>query len=67
MVLAARGARQEGLDHQRGHVGAHQGLEAPVGADREVARVCLRLGQEARAGDGVVDLGLGSAPTSSTA
>ena len=51
---------QEGLDHGRRHVGAHQGLEARVGADREVARVCLRLGQEARAGDGVVDLGLGA-------
>ena len=50
---------QEGLDHGRRHVGAHQGLEAPVGADREVARVRLRLGQEARAGDGVVDLRLG--------
>ena len=49
---------QEGLDHGRRHVGAHQGLEARVGADREVARVCLRLGQEARAGDGVVDLAL---------
>ena len=35
------------------------GLEARVGADREVARVRLRLGQEARAGDGVVDLRLG--------
>ena len=31
-----------------------------VGADREVARVCLRLRQEPRAGDGVVDLRLGS-------
>ena len=51
---------QEGLDHGRRHVGAHQGLEARVGADREVARVRLRLGQEARAGDGVVDLRLGS-------
>ena len=51
---------QEGLDHRRGHVGARQGLEAPVGADREVARVCLRLGEEPRAGDGVVDLRLGS-------
>ena len=51
---------QEGLDHRRGHVGAHQGLEAPVGADREVARVCLRLGEEPCAGDGVVDLRLGS-------
>ena len=50
---------QEGLDHGRRHVGAHQGLEARVGADREVARVRLRLGQEARAGDGVIDLGLG--------
>ena len=50
---------QECLDHRGRHVGAHQGLEASVGADREVARVCLRLGQEARAGDGVVDLGLG--------
>ena len=50
---------QEGLDHGRRHVGAHQGLEARVGADREVARVRLRLGQEARAGDGVVDLRLG--------
>ena len=44
---------------RRSHVGAHQGLEAAVGADREVARVCLRLGEEPRAGDGVVDLGLG--------
>ena len=35
-------------------------LEARVGADREVARVRLRLGQEPRAGDGVVDLRLGS-------
>ena len=51
---------QEGLNHGRRHVGAHQGLEARVGADREVARVRLRLGQEARAGDGVVDLRLGS-------
>ena len=50
---------QEGLDHGRRHVGAHQGLEARVGADREVARVRLRLDQEARAGDGVVDLRLG--------
>ena len=50
---------QEGLDHRGGDVGAHQGLEAAVGADREVARVCLRLRQEPRAGDGVVDLGLG--------
>ena len=50
---------QEGLDLGRRDVGAHQGLEAPVGADREVARVRLRLGQEARAGDGVVDLRLG--------
>ena len=50
---------QERLDHWGRHVGAHQGLEAPVGADREVARVGQRLGQEARAGDGVVDLGLG--------
>ena len=51
---------QERLDHGGSHVGAHQGLEARVGADREVARVRLRLGQEARAGDGVVDLGLGA-------
>ena len=51
---------QERLDHGGSDVGAHQGLEARVGADREVARVCLRLGQEARAGDGVVDLGLGA-------
>ena len=51
---------QEGLDLGRGHVGAHQGLEAPVGADREVPLVGQRLGQEARAGDGVVDLRLGS-------
>ena len=43
----------------RGHIGAHQGLEAPVGADRKVPGVGQRLGQEARAGDGVVDLGLG--------
>ena len=50
---------QEGLDLGRGHVGAHQGLEAPVGADREVPLVGQRLGEEARAGDGVVDLGLG--------
>ena len=52
--------RQEGLDHGGRHVGAHQGLEASVGADREVARVGLRLVQEARAGDGVVDLRLGA-------
>ena len=52
--------RQERLDHGRRHVGARHGLEACVGADREVARVCQRLGQETRAGDGVVDLGLGS-------
>ena len=51
---------QEGLDHGGSDVGAHQGLEARVGADREVARVRLRLGEEARAGDGVVDLCLGS-------
>ena len=51
---------QEGLDLGRGHVGAHQGLEAAVGADREVPLVGQRLGEEARAGDGVVDLGLGS-------
>ena len=51
---------QEGLDHGGSDVGAHQGLEARVGADREVARVRLRLGQEARASDGVVDLRLGS-------
>ena len=50
---------QEGLDLGRGHVGAHQGLEAPVGADRKVPGVGQRLGEEARAGDGVVDLGLG--------
>ena len=50
---------QEGFDHWGRHVGAHQGLEACVGADREVALVGQRLGQEARAGDGVVDLGLG--------
>ena len=48
---------QERLDHGGSDVG---GLEARVGADREVARVRLRLGQEARAGDGVVDLRLGS-------
>ena len=53
--------RQEGLDHRGRHIGAHQG-EASVGADREVARVGLRLGEEARAGDGVVDLGLGVRP-----
>ena len=51
---------QEGLDHGGSDVGAHQKLEARVGADREVARVRLRLGEEARAGDGVVDLRLGS-------
>ena len=51
---------QEGLDHGGSHVGAHQGLEARVGADREVPLVGQRLGQEARAGDGVVDLRLGS-------
>ena len=51
---------QERLDHGGSDVGARQGLEARVGADREVARVRLRLGQEARAGDGVVDLRLGS-------
>ena len=50
---------QEGFDHWGRHVGAHQGLEACVGADREVALVGQRLGEEARAGDGVVDLGLG--------
>ena len=50
---------QECLDHRGGDVGAHQGLEACVGADREVVRVCLRLGEEPRAGDGVVDLRLG--------
>ena len=32
---------QEGLDHGGSDVGAHQGLEARVGADREVARVRL--------------------------
>ena len=37
----------------------NQGLEAPVGADRKVPGVGQRLGEEARAGDGVVDLGLG--------
>ena len=42
--------RQEGLDLRRRDVGR---------ADREVARVGLRLGEEARAGDGVVDLRLG--------
>ena len=52
-------SRQERLDHWGRDVGAHQGLEASVGADREVARVGQRLGQEACAGDGVVDLGLG--------
>ena len=36
-----------------------QGLEACIGADREVPLVGQRLGQEPRAGDGVVDLGLG--------
>ena len=51
---------QEGLDLGRRDVGAHQGLEAPVGADREVPGVGQRLGEEARAGDGVVDLRLGS-------
>ena len=51
---------QKGLDLGRRDVGAHQGLEAPVGADREVPGVGQRLGQEARAGDGVVDLRLGS-------
>ena len=51
---------QEGLDLGRRDVGAHQGLEAPVGADREVPGVRQRLGEEARAGDGVVDLRLGS-------
>ena len=51
---------QEGLDLGRGHVGAHKGLEAPVGADRKVPGVGQRLGEEARAGDGVVDFGLGS-------
>ena len=50
---------QEGLDLGRRHVGAHQGLEAAVGADRKVPGVGQRLGEEARAGDGVVDLGLG--------
>ena len=50
---------QKGLDLRRRHVGAHQGLEPPVGADREVAPVGLRLGKKARAGDGVIDLGLG--------
>ena len=50
---------QEGLDHGWRHVGAHQGLEACIGADREVPLVGQRLGQEPRAGDGVVDLGLG--------
>ena len=50
---------QERLDLGRGHVGAHQGLEASVGAGRKVPGVGQRLGQEARAGDGVVDLGLG--------
>ena len=49
---------QEGFDHWGRHVGAHQLLEACVGADREVALVGQRLGEEARAGDGVVDLGL---------
>ena len=51
---------QKGLDLGRRDVGAHQGLEAPVGADREVPGVGQRLGEEARAGDGVVDLRLGS-------
>ena len=37
-----------------------------VGADRKVARVRLRLGQEARTGDGVVESPFGFAPTSST-
>ena len=50
---------QEGLDHGWRHVGAHQGLEACIGADREVPLVGQRLGQEPRTGDGVVDLGLG--------
>ena len=60
MVLAARGARgRRALIWGGGHVGAHQGLEAPVGADRKVPGVGQRLGQEPRAGDGVVDLGLG--------
>ena len=59
---------QERLDHGRRHVGAHQGLEARVGADREVPLVGQRLGQEARAGDGVVDFRLGSrtSPVSQT-
>ena len=51
---------QERLDHGGSDVGAHQGLEARVGADREVPLVGQHLGQEARAGDGVVDLRLGS-------
>ena len=51
---------QEGLHLRRRDVGAHQGLEAPVGADQEVPPVGLRLGEEARAGDGIVDLRLGS-------
>ena len=51
---------QERLDLRRRDVGPHHGLKASVGADREVARVGLRLGQEARAGDGVVDLRLGA-------
>ena len=51
---------QEGLDHGGSDVGAHQGLEARVGADREVPLVGQRLGQEPRAGDGIVDLRLGS-------
>ena len=51
---------QERLDHGGSDVGAHQGLEARVGADREVPLVGQRLGQEPRAGDGVLDLRLGS-------
>ena len=47
------------MEAARGARGRSQGLEAPVGADREVPLVGQRLGQEARAGDGVVDLGLG--------
>ena len=54
------GGGQEGLHLRRRDVGAQQGLEAPVGADQEVPPVGLRLGEEARAGDGIVDLRLGS-------
>ena len=45
--------RQERLDHWGRHVGARQGLEASVGADRRVSACAWE-------GGGVVDLGLGS-------